>query len=345
VGQEKGGLDESGPYEAVAGWFKPGVDRWDLPVVAVVIDNPNRILIGSGDQSIGVLDSPMYRADGTLLPERSKSKGLPREQQTHVHQIMALNADGRVIEDWKQWDSLISMPHALYISPYDPERHVWVVDRDNHQILKFSNDGKKLVMRLGESGVQGADTKHFARPAGLAFLPDGSFYIADGYINSRIIKFDKTGKFLLEWGTKGSGPGQFSLVHSITIDARNRIYASDRNNNRVQVFDLNGKFVEEWPNIRSATQVIATRDNAIWLAAAAGYNRFAKFDLNGKLLTYWGMTGRTPGLIDNPHQFAVGADGVLYIADAWNNRLQKFVPKASADRSRIMAQEYVFDKK
>jgi DNA-binding beta-propeller fold protein YncE len=287
----------------------------------------------------------MYAADGTVLPEKSTTSTKPADQRTHVHQIMVLNADGKVIEDWKQWDDLIAIPHSVHISPYDKDRHVWVMDRDNHQILKFTNDGKKLVMKLGEKGVTGTDHGHFNKPAGMAFLPDGSFYVADGYVNSRVVKFDKDGKFLLEWGSKGSGPGQFNLVHSVTIDPQKRVYAADRNNNRVEVFDENGKFIEEWPNIRSATRVVVTQDNALWLAAAAGYNRFAKFDLNGKLLTYWGMTGSAPGLMDNPHQFALDDAGNLYIADAWNNRLQKFVPKPGADKSRLMAQEFVFKAK
>jgi DNA-binding beta-propeller fold protein YncE len=257
---------------------------------------------------------------------------------------MVLDGTGKTIESWSQWDARIDQPHSIYISPYDPERHVWVVNRMGHELIKFTNDGKKIVQVLGERGVQASDKTHFAQPAGMAFLPDGSFLVADGYVNSRIVRFDKAGKYVNEWGTKGAGPGQFQLVHALTIDPQGRIYAADRNNNRVQVFDKDGKFVEEWPNIRSVTKLIATTDNAIYLAAAAGYNRMAKFDLNGKLLTYWGMTGSAPGLFDNPHQFAVDAQGNLYIADAWNNRLQKFTPKPDADRSRLMTPEFVFQK-
>jgi peptidylamidoglycolate lyase len=337
---QKGGLDETGPYQVQPFWFKPGIDRWDQPVIAVAVDNANRIIIGNADQKNTQANSLMYNADGTVLPEKSTTSTKPADQKTHAHQIMVLNADGKVIEDWKQWDDLIAIPHSVHINPYDKERHVWVMDRDNHQILEFTNDGKKLVMKLGEKGVSGTDHGHFNKPAGLAFLPDGSFYVADGYVNSRVIKFDKDGKFQLEWGSKGSGPGQFNLVHSVTIDAQHRVYAADRNNNRVQVFDEKGTFIEEWPNIRSATRLVVTNDNALWLAAAAGYNRFAKFDLNGKLMTYWGMTGSAPGLMDNPHQFATDDAGNLFIADAWNNRLQKFVPKPGADKSRLMAPEF-----
>jgi hypothetical protein len=311
LAQQKGGLDETGPYQAAAGWYKPPINGWDQPVISVVVDNSNRIIIGAGDQSVTQPNAPIIDMDGSVRKERSTTSTKPAAEKTHAHQIMVLDGTGKTIETWSQWDARIDQPHSIYISPYDPERHVWVVNRMGHEILKFTNDGKKLVQVLGE----------------------------------RIVRFNKAGKYVNEWGTKGSGPGQFQLVHAVTIDPQGRIYAADRNNNRVQVFDKDGKFIEEWPNIRSVTKLIVTNDNAIYLASAAGYNRMAKFDLNGKLLTYWGMTGSAPGLFDNPHQFAVDDQGNLFIADAWNNRLQKFTPKPDADKSRLMTTEYVFPKK
>ncbi|MGE4061901.1 MAG: peptidyl-alpha-hydroxyglycine alpha-amidating lyase family protein [Rhodospirillaceae bacterium] len=344
LAQQKGGLDDTGPYNPVVGWFKPPIDGWDQPVIAVAVDNPNRIFIGQADQKNTQPNAPILDRNGTVRAERSTTSTKPNDQKTHANMLMVLDANGNVIENWTQWDSRIDQAHSIYISPYDPQRHVWVVNRTVHEILKFTNDGKKLVMVLGEKGVQASDKTHFAQPAGMAFLPDGSFLVADGYVNSRIVRFDRNGKYVNEWGTKGSGPGQFNLVHAVTIDPQGRIYAADRNNNRVQVFDKDGKFVEEWPNIRSVTKLIATTDNAIYLASAAGANRMAKFDLNGKLLTYWGITGSGPGSFDNPHQFAVDQQGNLYIADAWNNRLQKFTPKPDADKARLLTPEFSFQK-
>ena len=96
-----------------------------------------------------------------------------------------VNRQGKLTEKWSQWFNLIGAPHKVTISPYDPEKHVWVVDRAAQQVLKFSNDGSRIVMALGERGVAGTDERHFGRPADLAFLPDGTFFVADGYDNTR----------------------------------------------------------------------------------------------------------------------------------------------------------------
>ena len=163
--------------------------------------------------------------------------------------IIIVDGAGKMIESWTQWDKLFQGgrgPHKVKISPYDPERHVWVIDDLRQQIFKFTRDGKQLVLTLGEAGVTGKDEKHFGRPTDIAWLPDGSFFVADGYTNSRIVKFDKNGKYLTAWGTKGIGPGQFNLPHTIVIDSRNRVLVGDRTNKRVQIFDLEGKFLEMW---------------------------------------------------------------------------------------------------
>lgn len=343
LAQEKGGLDETGPYKVVEGWFKPGVARWNQPVVTVTVDNPNRIIIGSADEHATHPGTMILGPDGAVLKERrgTATTPWPESDKTHLHQLMVLNGDGKVIEDWKQWDDLIVFPHTVQFDPYDKERHLWVIDRDGQQILKFTNDGKKLVFKLGERNVTGTDHGHFNKPANMVFMPDGSFYIADGYVNSRVIKFDKTGKFLLEWGSKGSGHGQFNMLHGIAVDAQKRIYIADRRNNNIQVFDENGKFLDVWEHTHGPTRMVVTQDQSLWLASA-DIDRISKFDLNGKLLTYWGTHGENPGATDNPHSYAVDQNGTLYVADTWNNRVQKFVPKDGADKSRLIGQDFVF---
>ena len=338
LAQEKGSLDETGPYDAVVGWFKPGIQGFDQRAVSVSAVDPNRVFVGFVDRNDTRAGFPLLAADGTLMKEKTV---VVRDEANlakgDVNNLMVLNADGKVIENWSQWNAEIQIAHHIVIDPYDPAQHVWVVDRFNHQLLKFTNDGKKLVMRVGEKGVPGNDQGHFHDPASMSFLPDGSFYVADGYTNARVVKFDKNGKYLAAWGTKGSAHGQFNLVHAVGIDANRRLYVADRVNNRVQIFDESGKFLDVWPGTRSVTQIVATEDGGIWMAIA-GYNRFAKFDQNGQLLYHVGATGAAPGLIDNPHQFAVDRDGNIYVADANNNRIQKFAPRKGADKARLIGQ-------
>jgi len=336
--QEKGGLDQTGPYEPVAGWFKPGIDRWDQPITSLTVDTPNRIILTVSDQRRTQPNAPMLAADGKVLPEKSQASTRAPESLPHEHQILVVNGAGKVTEDWSQWNDQFVLPHNVEISPYDPDRHIWVIDL-GHQILKFTNDGKKLVMRLGEKGKPAWDKTHFNMPSSIAFLPDGSFYVADGYVNARVVKFDKNGKYISEFGSKGSGPGQFDLVHSLAIDKQGRIYAADRRNHRIQIFDANGKFLDEWKNVGSPTRLIITQDQYLWMTDA-DYNRFAKFDLSGKLQTYWGVKGQNPGEFDNLHNFDVDAEGNLFVADAWNNRIQKFVPKKGADQMRLIGPQF-----
>ncbi len=335
---EKGGLDLNGPYQVVPNWFKPGV-RWNQPVTGVVVDTPDRIIVTSSGEQITQPGSVILNPDGTLQNPRQDRTAKPIEKPTHEHMIVVLNRDGKVIEDWSQWNDQIVLAHNVEISPYDPEKHVWVVDREGAQIFKFTNDGKKIALKLGEKGVTGTDQYHYNWPAGLTFLPDGSFFVADGYRNSRIVKYDKNGKYLSEWGTKGDGPGQFNLVHGVAVDAQHRLYVSDRGNNRIQVFDANGKFIEAWNNARTS-HIIPTQDGGIW-AVAGENNRLVKFDMNGRLLTSWGVYGRFPEGFDDPHTFDLDSEGNVYLADTFNNRVDKFTPKPGADKSRLIAPKVI----
>jgi DNA-binding beta-propeller fold protein YncE len=128
----------------------------------------------------------------------------------------------------------------------------------------------------------------------------------------------------------------------VAADA-NRIYVADRNNDRIQIFDHSGKFLDQWPGTARVTRVITTEDKKVWVAATR-YGRFAGYDLNGKLLYQWGTLGDDPGVTDNAHQFDVDNAGNLYVADANNNRVQKFVPKKGADKAHLIGRELVVKK-
>jgi DNA-binding beta-propeller fold protein YncE len=252
--------------------------------------------------------------------------------------ILVLDANGAVVESWTQWDKLFQGgrgPHHVRISPFDPERHVWVVDDNRHQVFEFTNDGKELVRTLGEAGKPGNDDRHFARPTDIAFLPDGTFFVTDGYINTRVVKFDRTGQYVMTWGTPGTGPGQFNLPHAIAIDRNKRLYVADRANSRIQIFDDNGKFIDQWPNIRRPIDLLVTEDQRLWIADL-DTNKILQYDLNGKLLSSWGTYGTFPGAFWGIHQFSVDAQGNLYVAETFGGRTQKFQPKPGAPKTLII---------
>ena len=249
------------------------------------------------------------------------------------HCLYVVDASGKIIEGWTQWDQMFvggRGPHKLAINPYDPEKHVWVVDDMLHQIFKMTNDGKKIVLTLGERLKEGNDDKHFGRPTDIAFLPDGTFFVSDGYTNRRVVKFDKNGAFVKAWGKEGTAPGEFNTPHGIATDKNRRVYVADRSNSRIQVFDENGTFLDQWPNINAPHDVEVAADGHVWVSDG-NTNKMLKYTPNGKLVYGFGTYGLTPGLNWGIHQFSGDADGNMYWAETYAGRAQKMRPQAGAD--------------
>jgi len=326
--QSKGGEDETGPYIVVENWMKPIHAGFTQYIDAAFAETPDRIILAA----FGEVTTPVATGRGaSATPAEPTEANLRRE-----HFVVVLNRNGEVVEDWPLAVQTMVHPHAVQISPYDSEKNVWVIDREGHQICKFSHDGKRLLMSIGQKGVAGNDATHLNRPADLTFLPDGSFLVADGYTGTRVVKFDQNGKYITSWGTRGAGPGQFNLVHCVAVDRAGRMYIADRNNNRIQVLDSTGKFIESWA-ARRPNHILLTDDLFLWLSDGAT-NRILKYDLSGNLLSYWGVGGSFSGALNNPHFFTVDSDRNLYVADYANNRVQKFRPKPGVDPSRLVGQ-------
>jgi peptidylamidoglycolate lyase len=231
------------------------------------------------------------------------------------------------------------------MSPYDPDKHVWIIDDQQHLIWKFTYDGK-LVMTLGTVGKRGRDGgKLFDRPTDIAWLPDGTFFISDGYGGTRVAKFDKDGKFLMDWGTPPKdpnkpGPNEWNTVHSIQISNDRKLYVVDRGHRRIQIFDENGKFLDMFTTgIRSSPYAhLITRDQSLWISDG-GTQRIVKYDLKGNYLYGWGGPGGYPGGFNGPHSLTVDQEGNLYLAEVFNGRVQKFRPKKGADQAKVIGQE------
>ena len=333
---QKGGENETGPYNVVEKWPQPFARQGYMQGSqgGVFAENPNRIFMANrGEVKIpDPLPSNFNGAWGSTGTPATQAKPELRNC------IIVVDSNGKLVESWTQHDHLFQGgrgPHKIKISPYDPDHHVWVVDDMRHQVFKFTNDGSKLLLTLGEAGKPGNDETHFARPTDIAFLPDGTFFISDGYINTRVVKFRDDGKFLMTWGKPGKGPGQFDLPHSIDTDDSRRVYVADRSNSRIQIFDENGKFLDQWPNIRQPYHIMISADQHLWVSDGVT-NKFLEYDLQGKLLHSWGTYGTFSGAFWGVHQFAADFDGNLYAAETFGGRTQKFTPKPGADPAAII---------
>ncbi len=193
------------------------------------------------------------------------------------------------------------------------------------------------------STLPGNDENHFGRPTFMAFLPDAIF-VADGYVNSRVVKFDADGNYLMEWGQEGvlpndTRPGYFNSLHGIDVDpASGRVYISDRQNNRMQVFTSDGEFVMQWPfgPPPSDTQYLIVAHDAVWVIDA-GTTKLLKYDLDGNFEYSWGTWGRSPGGMWGVHGMSVDEEGNFYIAEVNNGRVQKFRPREGVDPNLLVS--------
>jgi DNA-binding beta-propeller fold protein YncE len=333
---QKGGEDETGPYAVVERWMQPFARSGYIQgsQSGVFAESPDRIFVlNRGELKLPATLPADFNGAWGSLGERAT---IPTPELRNC--ILVLDASGRVVESWTQWDPLFAGgrgPHRIKIDRHDPERHVWVIDDNRQQIFKFSNDGRRLVMTLGEAGVAGNDDRHFGRPTDIAWLPDGTFFITDGYVNTRVVKFDRTGKYITSFGTPGSAPGQLNLPHAIDIDRNRRLYVADRSNSRIQVFDEHGVLLDVWPNIRRPIHVMVSADDRLWVADL-DTNKIIQYDLTGRLLSSWGTYGFFPGAFWGIHQFSVDSQGNLYVAETFGGRTQKFIPRPDAPKSALI---------
>lgn len=234
---------------------------------------------------------------------------------------------GKLLNSWG--DSLFIMPHGLTV---DNQNNIWVTDVGLHQVFKFSYGGK-LLMKLGIAKTPGKDSLHFNRPTDVAIARDGSFYVSDGYRNSRIVKFSASGQYLFEWGKKGDGPGAFDVPHAIDLDNKSRVYVADRENSRIQVFDSTGKFIAQYDNSHAGKVYSITVDKTNAQLFATDYitnyitpkgSDIILFDSTHRLGQF-GRSGDYQGPVTRLHDIAIDKDGNIYTGDILNNRIQKFI--------------------
>lgn len=349
-GNARGPIGPS-PYDIVSLWHDPFAE----PGFAfggnsgVWAESPDRIIIAQRGET--VLPYPIPNDFRGFAGDLGINVLFETNRRTWKNCLYIVNGDGEVTEIWDHWDYLCANsdgpgPHRVRISPYDPEKRIWVINETFHQIYVLSNDGSELLMTLGEKLVPGTDANHFARPQDVAFLPDGRILIADGLDNHRIMIMDKDVNYLGEFGGFGEGPGQFNGIHALGVGPNGLIFALDRSGGRINVFRTTAspsemEFVDVWDGFTLPLDIIVNEDD-IWITDL-GPLRFVNLDFEGNYKYTWLVPPDLPDGYIEVHTFSVDSDGNLYGGDNQYGRSQKFIPKIDADKELLIDPPWVAD--
>ena len=275
-------------------------------------------------------------------------------------QLMEFGPKGEYIREVAKQLYGWSFAHSVRV---DKEDNLWAIDKGSDMVIKLNPQGRVMWVfgRRQESADGAKPWEHvnpplpardglFRQPTDVAWDSKGSIYITDGYINSRVAKYDKNGDWVMQWGTRGTGSGQFNTPHSIVIDRNDNVYVGDRGNRRVQVFDTEGKFLRQWtidiPPVAGTKAVngptppgdsvqgvgapnslcIPPGQNEImFLGESTWPGRVFKVTLEGKVLGVIGRSGRNLKQFSGAHALACPSENEIYVAESSNWRVQKIL--------------------
>ncbi|MFO1183925.1 MAG: peptidyl-alpha-hydroxyglycine alpha-amidating lyase family protein [Bauldia sp.] len=256
--------------------------------------------------------------------------------------ILKFDANGNLVKSFGA--GMLVFPHGIHV---DKDGNVWVTDgtppgepKGGHIVVKFSPDGD-VLLTLGERGVPGNDERHFNQPSDVVTNDAGDIFVADGHggdSNARIVKFDKTGKFIKTWGQKGSGKGDLDIPHAIAIDSRGRLVVGDRQNNRLQIFDQDGNYIEELRQFSRPSGVFIDKDDNVYVADSESESVSRNHDGWKRGIRVGDLkTGQLTAFIPDPvdkttgtsaaEGVAVDRNGVVYGAEVGPRRLMRYVKK------------------
>ncbi len=278
---------------------------------------------------------------------------------SNLDTVLKFDQSGKPVKSFGA--GLMVFPHGIHV---DPQGNIWVTDgRDNlpraargataapappakvigHQVFKFSPDGKVLMM-LGKPGGNQpgapADPASFYQPNDVLVAPNGDIFVAEGHggANSRLIKFNRDGKFIKEIGKKGAGHGEFDQPHALVMDSRGRLIVGDRSNNRIQILDQEGNFLEEFYQFSRPSGIALDKQENIYVAdSESGSVARTRTDWKRGIRIGRLSDGAVTAFIPDPAEnapstsaaegVAVDAAGIVYGAEVGPMALKKYVKK------------------
>lgn len=286
----------------------------------------------------------MGEAAGVAVNSKGHIFVFTRSQETRLFEFAA---DGKYLREIGQGLYGFVFAHTVRI---DKDDNIWCTDEGANMTIVFNPAGQVIMLfgRKPES-VEGAAPappgttppappaafatyahRLFNRPTDVAWDAAGNSYFADGYGNSRVVKYDKDGNWVKEWGKRGTGPGEFHTVHSIATDAKGNVYVGDRENNRIQVFDGGGNFLKQWTNAGAPWAICITPEpNQVLYTSDSNAGKIYKMDLNGNILGEFGKWGKHLGEFGWVHEIACPSENTLFVAEILNWRVQKLILEPS----------------
>jgi hypothetical protein len=275
-------------------------------------------------------------------------------------QLLEFGPDGKYIREIGRNLYAWSYAHAVRVDKAD---NIWAIDKGSDMIVRFNPEGRVTLVfgrKKEASDEAGPWTRvptprpaldgQFRQPTDVTWDPQGNIFISDGYINSRIAKYDKNGDWVKQWGDRGTKPGEFNTPHSIAADAKGNIYVADRGNRRIQVFDPDGGFLREmtidvpvppdahpWMGNQPTAEAGARQSGAPWAicitpgptqylySSDAFPGRVYKLSLDGKVLGMLGRSGRQMKQFGWIHEIACPSENEIYVAELLNWRVQKLI--------------------
>ena len=326
------------PFESVPNFLKLPADLYLGEVTGVAVNSKGHVFVLSRGNTTG----PAYSAAAA--------------------QLLEFGPDGKYIREIGKNLYAWSFGHVVRV---DKDDNIWAVDKGSDMIVKFNPEGR-VVMVFGRKKEASDDSSapwthvkpprpavdgQFRQPTDVTWDLQGNIFISDGYINSRIAKYDKNGDWVKQWGMPGKGPGEFDTPHSIAADAQGNIYVADRGNRRIQVFDHDGKFLREmtidmpvspdaqpWMGSRPTPEtpgnqqpgspwaICITPGPTQYLYSSDAFpGRVYKLSLDGKVLGMLGKSGRQLKQFGWVHEMACPSENEIYVGEVLNWRLQKLI--------------------
>ena len=207
---------------------------------------------------------------------------------------------------------------GLYGVAFDLNGNIWVSDWDNDIVFKLSQDGR-LLQTIRNAGVEG---DFFSNPFSVSVSPEGLIYSCD-WDNHRVTVHDKEGMFLFMFGSKGSSPGCFDRPRDVTFGSDGLVYVTDEVNSRVCVWSKEGTFKRVFKPKYTPTCIAATADNHLLITSYFSHTVMV-YTLDGQLVHEFGENGSGPGRFNGPLGICVDTDGLVYVVDHHNRRVQVF---------------------